>query len=73
MMTTAIYGVPVAPAALANEKGNVVVVQTVANIHSLEHILRPVRPAALHEHCVSMYINTFALLTLMLVLIVYSL
>ncbi|KAL3151690.1 hypothetical protein ABBQ38_012674 [Trebouxia sp. C0009 RCD-2024] len=42
MMTTAIYGVPVAPAALADEKGNTVVVQTVANIHSLEHILRPV-------------------------------
>ena len=44
MMTTAIYGVPVAPAALADEKGNAVVVQTVADIHSLEHILRPVRP-----------------------------
>ncbi|KAL3159203.1 hypothetical protein ABBQ32_011184 [Trebouxia sp. C0010 RCD-2024] len=42
MMTTAIYGVPIAPAALADEKGNAVVVQTVANIHSLEHILRPV-------------------------------
>lgn len=42
-MTTAIYGVPVAPAALADEKGNAVVVQSVANIHSLEHILRPVR------------------------------
>lgn len=44
MMTTAIYGVPIVPAALADEKGNAVVVQTVANIHSLEHILRPVSP-----------------------------
>jgi DUF917 family protein len=43
MMTTAICGVPVAPAALADEKGNTVVVQSVANINSLEHILRPVR------------------------------
>ena len=42
MMTTAIYGVPLAPAALADEKGNTVVVQNVANIHSLEHLLRPV-------------------------------
>ena len=42
MMTTAIYGVPVAPAALADEKGNAVVVQTVADIHSLERMLRPV-------------------------------
>lgn len=42
MMTTAIYGVPIAPAALADEKGNAVVVQQVASSHSLEHLLRPV-------------------------------
>ena len=42
MMTTAIYGVPIAPAALADEKGNAVVVQQIASIHSLEHMLRPV-------------------------------
>lgn len=47
MMTTAIYGVPVAAAALADEKGNAVVVQQIASIHSLEHMLRPVRPLAL--------------------------
>ena len=45
MMTTAIYGVPTVPAALADEKGNAVVVHTVASIHSLEHMLRPVRPS----------------------------
>ena len=45
MMTTAIYGVPTVPAALADEKGNAVVVHTVANIHSLEHMLRPIRPS----------------------------
>ena len=45
MMTTAIYGVPIVPAALADEKGNAVVVHSVANIHSLEHMLRPVRPS----------------------------
>ena len=47
MMTTSIYGVPTVPAALADEKGNAVVVHTVANIHSLEHnvMLRPIRPS----------------------------
>ena len=47
MMTTAIYGVPIAPAALADEKGNAVVVQQIASIHSVEHMLRPVSPC----HC----------------------
>lgn len=45
MMTTAMYGVPIVPAALADEKGNTVVVHTVASIHGLEHMLRPVRPS----------------------------
>ncbi len=43
MTITAIYGVPVASAALADQKGDTVVVQSVANIDTFEHILRPVR------------------------------
>ncbi|KAL4447891.1 hypothetical protein ABPG75_005110 [Micractinium tetrahymenae] len=41
MMTSAIYGLPVVPAALADEKGNAVVVQRAADTGWLERLLRP--------------------------------
>ncbi len=41
-MTSAIYGHSLTPAALADEKGNVVVVQHCASPQSLERLLRPV-------------------------------
>ncbi|BDA41353.1 probable D-/L-hydantoinase subunit A at N-terminal half [Coccomyxa sp. Obi] len=42
MMTSAIYGHSLTPAALADEKGNVVMVQQCASPHWLEWLLRPV-------------------------------
>lgn len=42
MMTTAIYGLPITPAALADVKGNTVVVQSVRDALWLERLLRPV-------------------------------
>lgn len=42
MMTSAIYGHSLTPAALADEKGNVVMVQQCASLHWLERLLRPV-------------------------------
>lgn len=42
MMTSAIYGHSLTPAALADEKGNVVMVQHCASPHWLERLLRPV-------------------------------
>jgi uncharacterized protein len=42
MMTSAIYGMPLAPAALADEKGNVVAVRRCASSAWLEALLRPV-------------------------------
>lgn len=41
MCTTAIYGLPLVPAALADEKGNVVVVEAVKSAASVENLLRP--------------------------------
>lgn len=41
MMTSAIYGLPITPAALADEKGNSVVVQSVHSAEWLERLLRP--------------------------------
>ena len=42
MMTSAIYGMPVLPAAIADERGNAVVVQRAASAAWLERLLRPV-------------------------------
>ena len=42
MMTSAIYGLPVLPAAVADERGNTVVVQRAASAAWLERLLRPV-------------------------------
>ena len=41
MMTPAICGLPLLPAALADEKGNAVVVQRAASAAWLERLLRP--------------------------------
>lgn len=41
-MTSAIYGCPITPACLADEKGNVAGVQTVSSPGWLERLLRPV-------------------------------
>ena len=49
MMTSAIYGHDLAPAVLADEKGNVVRVESAASPEWLERLLRPVR-APLHAH-----------------------
>ena len=42
MMTTAMFGLPLTPAALADEKDNTVVVSKCLNGEWLERILRPV-------------------------------
>lgn len=42
MMSSAIYGLPITPAAVADEKGNRVVVQRCADAAWLERLLRPV-------------------------------
>ena len=42
-MTSAIYGHDLAPAVLADEKGNVVRVESAASPEWLERLLRPVR------------------------------
>lgn len=41
MMTSAIYGLPITPAAVADEKGNTLVVQAAASAAWLERLLRP--------------------------------
>ena len=43
MMTSAIYGHDLAPAVLADEKGNVVRVESAASPEWLERLFRPVR------------------------------
>ena len=43
MLTSAIYGHDLAPAVLADEKGNVVRVESAASPEWLERLLRPVR------------------------------
>ena len=63
MMTTAIYGVPIAPAGLADEKGNAVVVQQVASIHRLEHMLRPV---SYLSPCLTQSLSQFPILDILL-------
>ena len=49
MMTNAIHGHDLAPAVLADEKGNIVRVESAASPEWLERLLRPVR-APLHAH-----------------------
>ena len=42
MMTSAIYGVPITPCALAGEGGDVVVMRSAADMHSVERVMRAV-------------------------------
>lgn len=53
MMTSAIYGHDLAPAVLADEKSNVVRVESAASPEWLECLLRPVR-VPLHAHILLM-------------------
>ena len=53
MMTSAIYGHDLAPAVLADEKGNVVRVETAASPEWLERLLRPVQCPS-HAHILPM-------------------
>lgn len=58
MMTSAIYGHKLTPAVLADEKGNVVVVQHCASPHWLERLLRPVSASLSLSANVTTYVQS---------------
>ena len=62
MMTSAIYDHELAPAVLADEKGNIVRVESTASPEWLERLLRPVRaPAHVHIRATQLRCNITAM------------